>query len=531
MMEQLTKEPKSPEISEKAAKPRKVSLPKGWKKLLAVGLAVLVVLGGARFLGGGQSAAAAASFQPEQAVRRDVTVAVSGTATLEPADSYQVTTLLSGTILSDTFAEDDHVEKDALLYTMDSGDARSAVDQAAISVQQAQLNYDQAREALHPTAPITGTLNQVFVHNGESVTPGTALAKIITSPDLTIDFLFTYVTPDQFYIGQSATVFINGLAGTVQGTVTAVSNDTTVTSNGKTSCSVRVKVANPGVVSDAFTASAVIGSYSSYGNAPVNMPASATVYASGSGTVSGFDKLAGSTVTQDEVLCTIDSDSSRTQLQNAKLGLDTARLSAQRARDSLEDYSITAPISGTVIEKNLKAGDKVDGVSSGTMAVIYDLSYLKMEMAVDELSIGSVQVGQSVEITASALPGQTFTGTVERVSINGTTTNGFTTYPVTIRLEDFGQLKPGMNVSARILCQTVENALCVPVDAVRRGNTVQVALPGALAEDGVTLADPAQVEERQVVLGASDEAYIQITSGLSDGETVLVERQNVAMGG
>ena len=72
-----------------------------------------------------------------------------------------------------------------------------------------------------------------------------------------------------------------------------------------------------------------------------------------------------------------------------------------------------------------KAGDKVDGASSGTLAVIYDLSSLKMEMNVNELDIGKVRPGQTVEITAAALPGQTFRGVVDRVSINGTTTNGF----------------------------------------------------------------------------------------------------------
>lgn len=66
----------------------------------------------------------------------------------------------------------------------------------------------------------------------------------------------------------------------------------------------------------------------------------------------------------------------------------------------MDDYNIKSPIAGTVIEKNFKAGDKVDGASSGTLAVIYDLSYLELEMAVDELDIGKVEVGQEVRITA-----------------------------------------------------------------------------------------------------------------------------------
>lgn len=191
----------------------------------------------------------------------------------------------------------------------------------------------------------------------------------------------------------------------------------------------------------------------------------------------------------------------------------------------MDDYTIRSPIAGTVIEKNCKAGDKVDGASSGTLAVIYDLSYLKMEMNVNELDIGKVRPGQTVEITAAALPGQTFTGTVERVSVNGTTTSGFTTYPVTIVLEEYGDLKPGMNVSATILGDTAKHVLAVPVAAVNRGNTVLVAGAGALGEDGTTVVDLSKAEERPVTLGRSDAEYIEITEGLTAGDTVLVPAQ------
>ena len=215
--------------------------------------------------------------------------------------------------------------------------------------------------------------------------------------------------------------------------------------------SVRVRLNNPGAVSDAFTASAVIGNYTSYGQSPVSMPASSIVYATGSGTVNDFTLMAGSTVTRGQTLCTVESETIRDQIENARLSLQSAQLSAGTASDSVEDYNITSPIAGTVIEKNFKAGDKVDGASSGTLAVIYDLSYLELEMAVDELDIGKVQVGQRVEITADAVEGQTFEGVVDKISINGTTANGFTSYPVTIVIEDYGDLKPGMNVSASII--------------------------------------------------------------------------------
>ena len=117
-------------------------------------------------------------------------------------------------------------------------------------------------------------------------------------------------------------------------------------------------------------------------------------------------------------------------------------------------------------------------------------------------------------------------GRVDRVSINGTTTDGFTTYPVTVRLEEYGELNPGMNVSADIVLSRLEGALCVPVAAVNSDGTVLVAGEGALAEDGVTVADLSKVERRKVALGGGDEDYVEITSGLEEGETVLLPIQS-----
>ena len=520
---------------EQALPKNKVKLPgrkRRWPKVLLALILVAALAAWAvlpRLLGGGTDQTAA-GYVTDTAQRRDLAVTVTGTATLEPADAYQVTTLLSGTILTAPFEQDGLVEQDAVLYTLDSSVARESADRAALSAEQSRLSYQQAKEALNPTATLAGTLSQVYVHDGDSVTPGTALARIVASTDLTIDFLFPYASAGDFYVGQSATVYIGNFDGSVQGTVTSVSDSTTVTANGMQACTVRVKLTNPGIVSDSFKASAVIGTYSSYGNAAISMAGSATVYASGSGTVTGFTKLVGSAVTKGDVLCTIESQANRDQLETARLSLEASQLTVSSAADSLEDYTIRSPIAGTVIEKTFKAGDKVDGVSSGTLAEIYDLRCLKMEMNVGELDIGKVRPGQEVEVTAAALPGESFTGTVERVSINGTTTGGFTTYPVTIAIADYGDLKPGMNVTAAIRCETAENAVSVPVAAVSRGNVVLVPGEGALAEDG-TVADPAKLEERQVVLGVSDGDYIEITSGLSAGDTVVYQAAETGMGG
>ena len=97
------------------------------------------------------------------------------------------------------------------------------------------------------------------------------------------------------------------------------------------------------MLSDNFKASAAIGSYCSYGQTTVAMTGSATVYATGSGTVTGFDKLAGSTVAKGEVLCTVESEANRSQVSNAELSLQSARLSAGSAADNWTTTGLRRP--------------------------------------------------------------------------------------------------------------------------------------------------------------------------------------------
>ena len=155
----------------------------------------------------------------------------------------------------------------------------------------------------------------------------------------------------------------------------------------------------------------------------------------------------------------------------------------QNMQDTMANYTITAPISGTVIEKDVKQGD---ALTSGTsLCVLYDLSYLEMSINVDELEILSIKEGQTVTITADAISDRTFTGVVTSVSAAGTTTGGTTTYPVTIRIDDTGDLLPGMNATAEIEVSSASNALAVPNGSVVRGNYVLVTKDSPSAANAV----------------------------------------------
>ena len=493
------------------------------KKTVALLLAAVLVLcaGGVALRSmGGQQAEAAAVYQEAAVETRNITNSLSSSGTLQPADSYTVTTMVSGEVLSDTFEEGDLVEEGQLLYTLDSSDAATSQTQAQNSVTQAQKSYTQALEAKYPTADLTGTVSEVYVKNGESVSAGTELLRIVGDDDLYFNFLFTYANNSDFYIGQPATIYISGMAGTLSGTVTEVSSGTTASDTGKQLTTVRVKAANPGLITSSYTASASIGNYISYGTVPVELGEVSVVTASTSGKVTDLDWLAGDSISSGDRICTISGTSVDDQIDNAQISLNNAQTSLQNAQDKLSDYQITAPISGTVITKTAKAGDKIEGGSSGTLCTIYDLSYLEMTMSIDELDISAVAVGQTVNITADAVEGQTYTGVVTKVSVAGTTSGGITTYPVTVRIDETDGLLPGMNVDAEIVLEEASGVMAIPNGAVNRGNTVLVTADSPSAVNALDQEAPEGYVYVSVETGVSDESYIQILSGLQEGDTV-----------
>ena len=335
-----------------------------------------------------------------------------------------------------------------------------------------------------------------------------------------VDFSFTYADSGDFYTGQTATVFIDGFEGSLTGTVTAVSSSSAAVSTGVPLTTVRVRLTNPGLVTSDYTASAVIGSYSSYGQSAVKVGASSVITAETSGKVSGFDWLVGDTISSGDRICTITGDSVDNSIESARISVSNAATSLESAQENLEDYSITAPISGTVVTKSAKAGDNIEGGSDSTLCVIYDLSYLEMTMSIDELDISSVEVGQEVQITADAVEGEVYTGVVTEVSVAGTTSGGITTYPVTVRIDETDGLLPGMNVDAEIVISSADDVLAIPASAVNRGDTVLITADSPSAVNALDQEAPEGYVYVSVETGVSDDSYIEILSGLQEGDTV-----------
>ena len=500
-----------------------------WPKVV---IAVLLVLAALFFfvirpmLGAGKELLAGA-YLTSTAQMQEMTVSVSSTGTIQPIDSYNVSGMVTGEVLEAPFEVGDQVEKGDVLYRIDPGSAETALQQAQLSVQQAQLNYDSIVDGLNPKASGAGVVQKLHVKKGDLVSAGSPIADISDTSTMTLTVPFQSADAQRIAVGSSAQVTLAGTLETLTGTVESVANADLVGNGGALVRQVKIRVQNPGALTTSTTATAKVGSIACAGSGTFEANLTQTVVATGSGEVVSLNVSAGSRVSAGQVLATLGGSSAQTSLENASISLQNAQLSLQNAQDALDNYTITAPISGTVIEKNFKSGDTIDNNSltaaGGTLAVLYDMSTLTFEMKIDEKDINKVQVGQEVTITADAVEGVTFSGVVDTVNINGTTVSGQTNYPVTVVINDPQDLKPGMNVSADIIVERAGTVLCVPVDAVNRGSdkpTVQVAQEGALDENG-NVVDPSKLETREVTLGRNDNDNIEITSGLSEGEIVV----------
>ena len=527
--------PQEDRDSPKAAAGGKGRLLRRRWKLLAVGGCVLVAAGvlAARQLAA--PAAAETTYIEVTPQRRSITNVFSESGTIEAANSYEVKSLVRGEVLTAGFEEGDMVEKGAVLYTIDSSDAANSVERAQISLDQAQRSYEDAVNGQYIDADIGGTVVSISVAPGDVVEAGQEVAAIRDDSSLLLTVDFPAADAAGFTVGQTAQVTLDGTYETLTGAIRSISGEDTQSGGSLLVRSVTIAVPNAGSLTSAQAATASVDGVSALGSARLAYQKSQTLAAASAGTVAALCVQPGSAVGAGANVIQLASDSLTRQVETASDNLLSAELSVDDAKNTMDNYTITAPISGTIIQKNVQAGETVGGDSTTAataMCIIHDLSYLEMTLNVDELQILSMQVGQNVQIKADAIPDQTFNGVVTNVSSAGTTTSGTTTYPVTIRIDDYGQLLPGMNATAEIVVDSVQDALSIPNAAVIRGSYVLVTADSPSAANAVTdMTAPEGYVYVRVRTGISDDDYIQVLEGLEEGDTVAYDASSVSSSG
>lgn len=458
---------------------------------------------------------------------RDVTNSLSGTGTLNPAQTYTVTSLVEGKILTADFEEGDTVSEGTVLYTVDSSDAATNVEKAQIALEQAQRNYEKIVDQQYVRAEADGKVSKLNVKKGDEVSAGTEVAVIRDSATMLLTLLYPAADAANFSVGQSAVVTLDGTFEQLDGTVTKVTGTDELSTGNLLTRTVTISVKNAGGLTTAQAATASVNGINSIASALFTYNEEKTLTAAASGTVVDLSVAEGDSVAKDDILITLAGDSLTESIQSASETLRSAELSMQNVQDTMANYTITSPINGTIVEKDYKQGDSL--TSGKTMCVIYDLSYLEMQINVDELNIKQLAVGQEVQLTADAVSDQVYKGVVTRVSVKGSTSGGTTVYPVSIRIDETDGLLPGMNANAEIVTEQAKNALVVPNAAVMRGSYVLVTTDSPSAANAVEGMEPPEgYVYVEVTTGVSGDDYTQITSGLQESDVVGYDPSSIS---
>ena len=465
-----------------------------------------------------QTAEVAPEYTQASVTRRTISQTLSTTGTLQAANSYTVRTLVEGEILSADFEEGDEVSAGQQLYQIENSDASTSVEQAQINLDQAQRNYDTIADYRYVRSPVAGTVYSLKVKVGDEVTSGQEVAVVQDASQMVLQLTFPSADAASFSVGQSAQITLDGTFEVLQGTITEVSGSDILSSGNVLVRNVTITTPNAGTLNTTQSATATVNGISSTNSATFNYKEQRTLTASTAGTVASIYVPEGGAVAKDGIVIELAGEDLEETIQNAYESLRSREISMRNAEETLANYTISAPISGTVIQKNYQAGETVE--SGKDMCIIYDMAYLEMTINVDELDINQISVGQDVSVTADSVDG-VFNGKITRVSMVGKTDGGTTTYPVTVQVEEYGALRPGMNVNAEIVVEQATDSIAVPNAAIERGDVVLVTTASPSAANAIAdMPAPEGYVYVQVETGVSDENYTEITSGLQEGDII-----------
>lgn len=520
------------------------------KKLLIIILVIAILAGicSGLIIKSKNNSAVKVMYTDSPVERRTITNTITGSSSIKPNDSYNVTTIKSGDITSDTFKEGDVVKKGDKLYQFEDSDAQNSLSTAKNALAKAQQAYvdavkqkaqtvssnnigtksaqnavTKALNSLNDTknnqyiqSNSAGKVKELSVKEGDHINAGAAVATLYDDSYMKLRIPFNEVDAESIQTGAVATVSVIGSGDTIYGTVKEKSSSAVSTDAHAKVVYVTVEVTNPGALTTNDYGSAEINGVACANTAQFEYVSEGTITSTASGTLENLNIAVGDSVYSgqkvgyvkydnqnstmsnaqlsynDAVLAlekqvlqndTFSQDSS---IKNAQLALDDAELGIEKAQDAVDDYVVEAPIEGTVVKKNSKAGDTIDSSNAtDPLCVIYDLSSVKFSIDVDETEIALVKTGQKATVTADAVEGE-FEGVVTKVPVDGVNENGVTTYTIEIQIENYGDLLPGMNVDAEIVVEEADDVIAVPVNSVNRGNIVFVKDDGTTHENDVT---------------------------------------------
>ena len=475
------------------------------KKLLIIILVIAILAGicSGLIIKSKNNSAVKVMYTDSPVERRTITNTITGSSSIKPNDSYNVTTIKSGDITSDTFKEGDVVKKGDKLYQFEDSDAQNSLSTAKNALAKAQQAYvdavkqkaqtvssnnigtksaqnavTKALNSLNDTknnqyiqSNSAGKVKELSVKEGDHINAGAAVATLYDDSYMKLRIPFNEVDAESIQTGAAATVSVIGSGDTIYGTVKEKSSSAVSTDAHAKVVYVTVEVTNPGALTTNDYGSAEINGVACANTAQFEYVSEGTITSTASGTLENLNIAVGDSVYSGQKVGYVKYDNQNSTMSNAQLSYNDAVLALEKQ----------------VLQKDTFSQDSSIDSSNATdpLCVIYDLSSVKFSIDVDETEIALVKTGQKATVTADAVEGE-FEGVVTKVPVDGVNENGVTTYTIEIQIENYGDLLPGMNVDTEIVVEEADNVIAVPVNSVNRGNIVFVKDDGTTHENDVT---------------------------------------------
>lgn len=458
------------------------------------------------------------SREIEYAVKKDnISISVSESGSVNPSDKRIIKSEINGTIQRIYVTEGDIVEKDQILTSLQSDTASSSqteINSIELNIKKAQQELNDLytnQNDLNIYATASGVISNLTIEEGDQVNTNYNIANIKETDNSYIEAYFTKDQFDKISISDSASIFMTKYFATETGTIVEKNSTPVQMGGGTFGYLVTIKMKNPGGYSVGDLAQVTVtnkhGSYEGMNNGKVTDVREENVTSKISGKVKSVNTENGKYVNKGDIIATIEGSDLSLQIAEKQNSIEKYY---SQLDDLVEGDTIYSPMKGTVLAINVSEEEVVDRTTA--LMTVADLENMEVIIAVDELDINKIELGQQANITSDVYPNDKFTGKVTKISMEGTSQNGVTTYDVTIKLDDRKSLMSGMNVDVEILADSRENVLIIPIDAVQKLNGEYI----------VTIKDSSgNKSDVKVELGLATKDNVEITSGLNEGDIVV----------
>ncbi len=491
--------------------------------------------------------------------KRDLAVTITGKGTVDSTDKRQIKAKVAGTVTAVLVSEGSYVKEGDTLILLSNDTAQLQLEQArleaalakeslnellgpggardklSLNLRQAEVNLASAEEraeALSIRAPISGQLWDLNLTTGDRVRAGEIVASVVDNRSYVVVAKVKQEDLSRIKTGEHVMIYAGGEIGPCPGLIEEVSNQGVVA--GKSAeFQVKVRVEDPSPFLRPGMSVTVTYNPNVYTSlsfpGQVEPYAKKNVVAEVDGTVKFVLSATGSWVDEGQELIRLENDQIALALEQVKSSVEAARqelaswenqveqqrlkvrqaeLNLQEKEKAVQNLTVKSPLTGKVISLSARPGDDVS--TGQVLAQVASVDPLVVTIPVDELDIAKVYQGQTAFITVDAFPGKSWEGKVRRIAEQGQVREGITNYNVEVEFTA-EEVKLSMSSTVSILLSKEYQVLTVPLEAIKWEGK----------KSYVYVVQGERVVQRSVVLGVQDEMYIEVRSGLSEGETVL----------